>query len=57
MAKELTFEEFSDKLKNMNERCGSCKYLTREGEASMCRKHNVPRSNKSPKCVDWRYFA
>lgn len=57
MKRELTFEEFSKTLDNMNERCGSCKYLKYEGKGSICTKHNVERSNKADKCADWRYFA
>lgn len=53
----MTFEEFSSKLDGMNERCGSCKYLKYKEKGSLCTKHNVERSNKAPRCDDWRYFA
>lgn len=57
MKRDLTFQEFSDKLDGMNERCGSCKYLKYEGKESTCTKHKIPRSNKDPICDSWRYFA
>lgn len=55
--RELTFEEFSSKLDGMNERCGSCRFLEYREEESFCTKHNIERSNKDPRCDDWRYFA
>lgn len=57
MNRNLTFEEFSKRLENMNNQCGSCKYLDNKGEQSFCSKHQVQKSNKSPRCEDWRYFA
>lgn len=57
MSRNLTFDDFSKKLENMNQQCGSCKFLEYKGRDSYCEKHNKPRSNNDEKCEDWRYFA
>lgn len=60
MNNELTFEEFSERLNNMNKRCSSCKYFKRNvdnSENSFCSKLNITRSYDDERCDKWRYFA